>query len=542
MNPNHLEHDPESDETTPEIQFEEAPDHSFDDIGGLEKQAERLNETLVASLTGTLEPCPATQVIVAGPYNTGRRSLVRAAAGEANADVCEVNAASDLSTDCEELFEAIERAISNEPSLIIVTEYEQLVRVGLKVKRRLIESLSELRRDGASVAFAGILDTGAPVQEGPLWDTADAVVQIDGLDEDRRLSILRKSLEKLTERDSNIRLANSVELTSIAKETTSHNYHELNRLARRAVRLAANNNGDGTVVGQTHLDNALDREHDRPELDEPSDRVGTWDENVVTPRDPTDVCFDDIGGQTRAKEQVQEYIKFPTKFDEWFEGTALDATRGILLYGPPGNGKTMLAKAIANETGRTFFSVAGPEFQTRWVGETEGRIRALFDAAREEESSVIFFDEFDSMAPNRGGCEMPPWKKDFVNTLLAELDGLEEQGDVVVIAATNRKEEIDPAILRPGRMDRHVEVPKPGRAAYPEIVSTHIEGFPIAEGLDLDRIAEMLPEGCSGAEIGRACREAAYAALREAGSDPSTTDPMIDQSNVDHAIREVQSE
>jgi transitional endoplasmic reticulum ATPase len=227
-----------------------------------------------------------------------------------------------------------------------------------------------------------------------------------------------------------------------------------------------------------------------------------------------EVRFDDIGGQDHAKRQLREYIEYPQRFPEFFEGEALSQSRGILLYGPPGNGKTMLAKAVATETDRQFFDVAGPELESKWVGETEAQIRELFDEAREAAPSVVFIDELDSMAPKRGGCGHHPVKADMVNTLLAELDGLDTGDDVVVIGSTNRKDALDPAILRPGRFDRHVQVPRPDREAYADIVSVHTDGLPLARDVTPEWIASQLPDGCSGAEIAGSCREMAYESMR----------------------------
>jgi transitional endoplasmic reticulum ATPase len=194
----------------------------------------------------------------------------------------------------------------------------------------------------------------------------------------------------------------------------------------------------------------------------------------------------------------------------------IDPPKGVLLYGPPGCGKTLLAKAVATESEANFIAVKGPEVLSKWVGESERAIREIFRKARQAAPCVIFFDEIDALAPMRGlGYSDSGVTERVVSQLLTEMDGLEKLEGVVVIGATNRPDILDPALLRPGRFDRLVYVPPPDRAARLEILKVHTRRMPLAEDVDLERIADAT-EGYTGADLAALCREAAILALREA--------------------------
>ncbi len=188
--------------------------------------------------------------------------------------------------------------------------------------------------------------------------------------------------------------------------------------------------------------------------------------------------------------------------------------RGILLYGPPGTGKTLLAKAVATESEANFISVKGPELLNKWVGESEKAVREIFKKAKQVAPAVIFFDEIDSIAGARGGREGSKVSESVVNQILTEIDGVEELSDVVVIAATNRPELVDAALLRPGRFDRHLLVSPPNKAARIEILKVHTNEVPLAKEVSLDSLAKDT-EGYSGADIEAFVREAAMIVLRE---------------------------
>ncbi|MCS7121573.1 MAG: CDC48 family AAA ATPase [Archaeoglobaceae archaeon] len=226
------------------------------------------------------------------------------------------------------------------------------------------------------------------------------------------------------------------------------------------------------------------------------------------------VRWEDIGGLENAKQELREAVEWPLKYPDLFKAVNVKPPKGILLYGPPGTGKTLLVKALANESNANFISVKGPELLSKWVGESEKHVRDMFRKARLVAPSIIFFDEIDSLAPRRGSLGDTHVTERVVSQLLTELDGLEELRDVVVIAATNRPDLIDPAVLRPGRIDRHIYIPPPDKNARKEIFRIHLRGKPLASDVNLDELAEKT-EGYSGADIEAVCREAAMLAIRE---------------------------
>jgi len=226
------------------------------------------------------------------------------------------------------------------------------------------------------------------------------------------------------------------------------------------------------------------------------------------------VRWSDIGGLESAKQELMEAVEWPLKYPEVFKEVGIKAPKGILLYGPPGTGKTLIAKAVANESKANFISVKGPELLSKWVGESEKHVREMFRKARQVAPCVIFFDEIDSLAPRRGGIGDSHVTERVVSQLLTELDGLEELKDVVVIAATNRPDMVDPALLRPGRIERHIYIPPPDKEARKEIFRIHTRDMPLADDVNIDELAEET-EGYSGADIEAVCREAGMQAIRE---------------------------
>ncbi len=226
------------------------------------------------------------------------------------------------------------------------------------------------------------------------------------------------------------------------------------------------------------------------------------------------VKWEDIGGLEDVKQQLREMVEWPLKNPESFKRLGIEPPRGILLYGPPGCGKTLLAKAVANESGANFIAVKGPEVLTLWVGESERRIRELFRRARQVAPAIIFFDEIDALAPRRGLYRGSAVTETVVSQLLTEMSGIEETKGVVVIAATNRPDMVDPALLRPGRIDRFVLIPPPDEKSRLAIFKVHTKNMPLAKDVDLRELAKKT-EGYSGADIEAVCREAAMNALRE---------------------------
>ncbi|MEM1819577.1 MAG: AAA family ATPase, partial [Sulfolobales archaeon] len=227
-----------------------------------------------------------------------------------------------------------------------------------------------------------------------------------------------------------------------------------------------------------------------------------------------EVRWSDIGGLEDVKQQLREAVEWPLKYPTMFEKMGIKPPRGILLYGPPGCGKTLLAKAVATESGANFIAIKGPEILSKWVGESERAVREVFRRARQVAPAVIFFDEIDAITPARGHRYDAGVTDRIVNQLLAEMDGITMLKGVVVIGATNRADIIDPALLRPGRFDRIIYVPPPDKKARLEILKVHTRNVPLAEDVSLEKLAE-LTEGYSGADLEALVREAVMIALRE---------------------------
>ena len=227
------------------------------------------------------------------------------------------------------------------------------------------------------------------------------------------------------------------------------------------------------------------------------------------------VRWEEIGGLNSIKKELKETIEWPLKNPKVFKRLGIKPPRGVLMYGPPGTGKTLLAKAVAKETEANFISVKGPELLNKWVGESEKGIRRVFERARQAAPTIIFLDEIDAIAPRRGAYEGEGNVTErVVNTLLAEMDGLEELNDVIVIGATNRPDVVDPALLRPGRFDRLMLTPPPSEEGRVQILKIHTKKMPLTQDVDLKELATST-DGYVGADIESLCREAGIEALRE---------------------------
>ncbi len=224
------------------------------------------------------------------------------------------------------------------------------------------------------------------------------------------------------------------------------------------------------------------------------------------------ITWEDIGDLEEAKEKIREIVELPLRHPELFRHLGIEPPKGILLYGPPGCGKTLLAKALANEVGAYFIAINGPEIMSKYYGESEQRLREIFEEAEKNAPAIIFIDEIDAIAPKREEVTGEVEKR-VVAQLLTLMDGLKERGKVIVIGATNRPEALDPALRRPGRFDREIEIRPPDKRARKEILQVHVRNMPLADDVDLDRIAEMT-HGFTGADLAALAKEAAMNALR----------------------------
>ncbi|MEM2419131.1 MAG: CDC48 family AAA ATPase, partial [Candidatus Hadarchaeales archaeon] len=260
------------------------------------------------------------------------------------------------------------------------------------------------------------------------------------------------------------------------------------------------------------------------------------------------VTYEDIGGLKEQLQRVREMIELPLKHPELFERLGIEPPKGVLLYGPPGTGKTLIAKAVANESGANFFSINGPEIMSKFYGESEQRLREIFEQAEKSAPAIVFIDEVDAIAPKREEVTGEVERR-LVAQLCTLLDGLKSRGRVIVIAATNRPNALDPALRRPGRFDREIEIGVPDRDGRKEILQIHTRGMPLAKDVDLERIADIT-HGFVGADLEALCKEAAMSALRrilpkikleEATIPPEILEELrVTKEDFDNALRVVQ--
>jgi len=249
-----------------------------------------------------------------------------------------------------------------------------------------------------------------------------------------------------------------------------------------------------------------------------------------------DVDFSDVGGLSKAKQTLKEAVEWPLSYGPLFDAANTSPPSGVLLHGPPGTGKTLLARALAGESGVNFIEVKGPELLDRYVGESEKSVRELFHRARQSAPSIVFLDEIDSVAKSRdggGGGGGDDVTDRVVSQFLTELDGLADNPNLVVVAATNRKDAIDRALLRPGRLDTHIEVPEPDEDGRREILAVVTAGRPLADDVDTDALAADL-EGYSGAELDALVRDASMRAIRELadGRTPEEANELRDDLEI----------
>jgi transitional endoplasmic reticulum ATPase len=248
-----------------------------------------------------------------------------------------------------------------------------------------------------------------------------------------------------------------------------------------------------------------------------------------------DVKWEDVGGLEEAKETLRESVEWPLNYGKLFEYARTRPTKGILLYGSPGTGKTLLAKAVANESGVNFISIKGPALISKWMGESEKGIREVFKKAKQTAPCIVFFDEIDALAPVRGaGTGDSHVIERVVSQFLTEMDGIEELKGVVILAATNRLDIVDAALLRPGRFDMSLELPNPDEAARRAIFGIHTAGKPLARDVNLDTMAAET-EGLVGADLEGICRRASMLAIREFIGSESKAKPKAGEATEDYS-------
>jgi len=517
-----------SEKSHKEIEELESRRVTYEDIGGLEEEIQKIREMIELpirhpELFKRIGIDPPKGVLLHGPPGTGKTLLARAVAYETEAHFITISGPEIMSKfygqSEENLRKVFEEAKEMSPSIIFIDELDSIApkrgEVTGEVERRVVAQLLSLL-DGLE-GRGEIIVIGATNRVNDI-DPAlrrpgrfDREIEIGVPSTDGRYDILLIHTRGMP-------LHDDVDLRFMAEKTHGFVGADVEALAKEAAMLAIreilpNINLDKPIPPEVLMDLEIIMKNFETALNgiEPS----ALREVLIT--QPTET-WDDIGGLKEAIQQLREVIEWPLKYPEIYKQLNSRPPNGILLFGPPGSGKTLLAKALAHESEINFISVKGPEFLSKWVGESEKAVRETFRKARAAAPCIIFFDEIDAIAGMRGRFSGSQVTEQVVSQLLTEMDGLEGLKDVILLAATNRPDMLDPALLRSGRFGRHVEIPMPDKDARVAIFKIHLRNKPLASDVDINQMAQDL-EGYTGADIQAICEEATLLTIRNAVMD-----------------------
>src|SRR3990167_4298780 len=489
-----------------ELKEERVPDVTYEDIGGLKEELTKVREMIEL-------PMKHPEIF--------ETLLAKAVANESSANFISINGPEIMSKfvgDAEKrLRDIFNEAEKNAPSIIFIDEIDAIApkreesygEVERRVVAQLLALMDGLKSRGKVIVIAATnrQDSLDPaLRRGGRFDRE---TEIGVPDKNGRLIILKIHTRHMP-------LEKNVDLKELAEVTHGFVGADLESLCKEAAM---------SVMRRELADVDFAAEEQIPqEILEKLNVVKTDFKDALKMVRPSamrevliespKVHWNEVGGLEKAKQELIEAVEWPLKYPDKFKKMGIRPPRGILLYGPSGCGKTLLAKAVATESQANFISVKGPEVLSKWVGESEKAVRDIFKKARQVAPCVIFFDEIDAIVPRRGLENGVRASERVVNQILTELDGLELLTDVVVLAATNRSELIDPSLLRPGRFDRSILIVPPTKEARIDILKVHTKEMPLAKGVSIDALAD-LTEGYSGADLEGVCREAAMLSLRE---------------------------
>jgi transitional endoplasmic reticulum ATPase len=511
----------------PEAAAKGVPRVSYEDIGGLKNEVQKVREMIELPLRhpeifdriGIEAP---KGVLLHGPPGTGKTLLAKAVANETNANFYSISGPEIMSKfygeSEERLREVFKEAEENAPSIIFIDEIDSIApkreEVSGDVEKRVVSQLLTLMDGIKSRGKLVIIGaTNRPNAIDPALRRPgrfDREIDIGIPDEQGRLDILLIHSRGMP-------LTEDVNLESIGKVTHGFVGADLEALSKEAAmrslrRILPEINLEQPKIPAEILNKIKITKQD---FDEALRDVQPSAMREVLVQRPN-VGWEDVGGLQQVKEELAEAIEWPLKHANLFAEANIEPPKGILLYGPPGTGKTMIAKAVAATSEANFISIKGPELISKWVGESEKGVREVFRKARQAAPCVIFFDELDAIAPRRrGGSEGDAHVTErVISQMLTELDGLEDLKGVVVIGATNRPDIIDEALLRPGRFDRILEVQAPDKEARKHIFQIHTKKKPLESDVNLDKLVEMT-EGMTGADIAALVNAAAMSAIKE---------------------------
>jgi transitional endoplasmic reticulum ATPase len=499
---------------------------TYENVGGLRSEVQRVREMIELPMKHPevfqkLGIEPPKGVLLYGPPGTGKTLIAKAVANESGANFFSIAGPEIMSKYYGEseqrLREIFDDAQKAAPSIIFIDEIDSIApkrgEVTGEVERRVVAQLlammDGLKERGAVVVIGATNREEAidPALRRP--GRFDREIEIGVPDRSDRIEILQIHVQ-------NMPLADDINLESLADRMHGFVGADVNALCKEAaMRALRRYMPDLTTEDEIPPGIIEQMQVRREDFEEALKEIEPSSMREVLVELPA-VSWSDLGGLGSLKQELIEAIEWPLKSPEKFRQMGIRPPKGVLLYGPPGTGKTMIAQAVANETAANFISVRGHQMLSKWMGESEKAIREIFRKARQVSPAIIFFDELDSIAPMRGTDEGSHVMERVVNQLLSELDGLEALKDVVVIAATNRPDILDPALLRSGRFDRMLLVGPPDKLGRHEILKIHARAMPKAEDVNLEELAE-LTEGYVGSDLNALCREAAMLALRQEG-------------------------
>jgi transitional endoplasmic reticulum ATPase len=499
----------------------------YDDIGGCKKQMAQIREMIELplrhpTLFKTLGVKPPRGVLLYGSPGTGKTLIARAVANETGAFFFLINGPEIMSKMAGEsesnLRKAFEEAEKNAPAIIFIDEIDSIApkrdKTNGEVERRIVSQLLTLMdglKQRASVVVIGATNRPNSIDVAlRRFGRFDREIDIGVPDENGRLEIFRIHTR-------NMKLDEDVDPEEVARETHGFVGADMAALCTEAAMQCIREKMDLIDIEDETIDAevldamAVNQEHFKFALgvSNPSSLRET------TVEVPT-ITWNDIGGLEGVKRELRELVQYPVEHPEKFEKFGMSPSKGVLFYGPPGCGKTLLAKAVANECQANFISIKGPELLTMWFGESEANVREVFDKARAAAPCILFFDELDSIAQQRGSSSGDGGGAGdrVMNQLLTEMDGMGAKKNVFIIGATNRPDIIDAALMRPGRLDQLIYIPMPDYESRLSILKSVLRKSPIAAAVDLEHIARETDK-FTGADLTEICQRAAKLAIRE---------------------------